>query len=275
MIELKIDVTTLTKIEAETVAGFILALHKAGFDIEKKPSVDVHCSVDADKSQTAQEGIKAILAPPTSDAFPVVASFAVPAPPVAATHADLANGLPWDARIHSSAKTRTASGDWTRRRNVPDDVFQSVTAELKGIMSLPPAEGINMLDLFSDTPAPPLTVTPSEQANALLPMPFPSHLALPDAPVTSAPWPFDGEPPEPTHGVIVPPPAATPVAPADPISQFMDLVEKVQAACVAGKVSVTQIDAICQQHGIPTFGKLNMRLDLLPQIAPDIYKAVA
>lgn len=41
-------------------------------------------------------------------------------------------GIPWDERIHASTKTKTANGNWTRRRNTDDAVFNSVMAELKG-----------------------------------------------------------------------------------------------------------------------------------------------
>lgn len=42
-----------------------------------------------------------------------------------------ANGLPWDERIHSGAKTRTAKGVWTKRKGVADTVIAQVTAELR------------------------------------------------------------------------------------------------------------------------------------------------
>lgn len=47
-------------------------------------------------------------------------------------------GLPWDERIHSSSKKTTAKGTWTRRKNINDDVFNRVTAELRG-GAVPPA----------------------------------------------------------------------------------------------------------------------------------------
>lgn len=64
---------------------------------------------------------------------------AVPSPPapegLPATSAPLPSevdveGLPWDDRIHSGNKTKTQAGTWTRRRNVPDDYFQRIKADL-------------------------------------------------------------------------------------------------------------------------------------------------
>ena len=40
-------------------------------------------------------------------------------------------GRPWDERIDSSNKKQSAKGLWQRRRNVDDDVYASVVAELK------------------------------------------------------------------------------------------------------------------------------------------------
>jgi hypothetical protein len=40
-------------------------------------------------------------------------------------------GLPWDERIHSGSKSVKADGSWTRKKNTPDALFASVSAELR------------------------------------------------------------------------------------------------------------------------------------------------
>lgn len=40
------------------------------------------------------------------------------------------DGLPWDARINSGAKTQTGKGVWKRLRGVTDEVYETVRAEL-------------------------------------------------------------------------------------------------------------------------------------------------
>ena len=57
-----------------------------------------------------------------------------PAQIVAATGSDEtdSDGLPWDARIHASTKTKTQKGAWTRRKGVDDATFGAVIAELRG-----------------------------------------------------------------------------------------------------------------------------------------------
>lgn len=47
------------------------------------------------------------------------------------------NGIPWDVRIHSSSKEMTSKGIWKRRKNVPQETFDAVEAELKSLMAIP------------------------------------------------------------------------------------------------------------------------------------------
>lgn len=42
-------------------------------------------------------------------------------------------GLPWDARIHASTKTKVASGAWTAKRNVDPAFKAQVEADLRGL----------------------------------------------------------------------------------------------------------------------------------------------
>lgn len=61
-------------------------------------------------------------------------------------------GIPWDARIHSESRATIADGTWRKRRNVSQDVYDSVLAELTaagGAVPPPPATTTN------DTPEPP------------------------------------------------------------------------------------------------------------------------
>ncbi len=48
-------------------------------------------------------------------------------------------GLPWDERIHSSNRERTAAGVWRKRRGVDDTTVEAVEAELRaGAPAIPP-----------------------------------------------------------------------------------------------------------------------------------------
>lgn len=72
-----------------------------------------------------------------------------------------ANGLPWDARIHSSGKTLLADDTWRLKRGVPDDERQAIEAELKQLMAIPvpPAPAVDKdsqaAEVASAPPPPP------------------------------------------------------------------------------------------------------------------------
>lgn len=59
-----------------------------------------------------------------------------PAPQLAAGIELDVDGVPWDARIHSdAAEPKTATGRWKRRRGIEQELYDSVTAELKLLAS--------------------------------------------------------------------------------------------------------------------------------------------
>lgn len=49
------------------------------------------------------------------------------------------DGLPWDARIHSSSKAFVSKGTWKMKRNVPTEMVQQVEAELRQLLAGPAA----------------------------------------------------------------------------------------------------------------------------------------
>jgi len=105
-----------------------------------------------------------------------------------------AEGLPWDERIHSSSKKKTAKGVWAKRRGGPSGAgLAAIEAELRGETQQP---------LPMPTPAPvvppmPAPVAPVEPVAAPVPMPMPAPVAPPapmPAPAPVAPvaeeWDF-------------------------------------------------------------------------------------
>lgn len=61
-------------------------------------------------------------------------------------------GLPWDARIHASTKTKTVKGVWKARKNVPDDVKLSVETELR-LASKTASLPVGATPLYAPAPA--------------------------------------------------------------------------------------------------------------------------
>lgn len=122
------------------------------------------------------------------------------------------DGLPWDARIHSSNKKKSADGRWMKRRGVSNDTVGKVQAELRAALAANPAPPASAV-----TPASPVTAPPP-----------PAAPVAPLAPVPPAPAPVPGNTPPPVSTAS--PPAAAPTsAPLPP-----EAIAQAQAAAVTG-----------------------------------------
>jgi len=100
-----------------------------------------------------------------------------PAPTATGVELD-STGLPWDERIHSGAKSKTAKGVWTKRKGCDDATFNSVSAQLRATMA---ATGTN-------APAPTLPqpgVAPTLPAAPQLPVVGQAGPVLPQLPPTT------------------------------------------------------------------------------------------
>lgn len=170
-----------------------------------------------------------------------------------------ASGIPWDARIHASTKTKTADGCWKKKRGVPDEERDRVEAELKATMAAPAAAAP---EASSPTPPPaPEPSSPAPEASA------PSAPAAPaPAPTPEAPAPAAPEAASPT-----PPPAA----PAQGSITFPELMQKVTGATSAGKLNNETINYVLQEHGIASLPLLAARPDLLPSVAAKLDEYIA
>lgn len=74
-----------------------------------------------------------LVAPPTPPAAPIAPTAATAQTAVPGTVERDSTGLPWDARIHASTKTKVASGAWTAKRNVDPAFKAQVEADLRGL----------------------------------------------------------------------------------------------------------------------------------------------
>jgi len=142
---------------------------------------DSHAPITRDP--TPEELIKRAIEPtvePAAEEFyknageAQVAAFAPPAPeevfsaPVTEPKADVApiiegldsDGLPWDARIHSSSRAKIANGMWKLRRGLDPAIVATVTAELKGAIAAPaPSAALPAPAAATMLPPPPPPVT--------------------------------------------------------------------------------------------------------------------
>lgn len=102
---------------------------------------------------------------------------AVISPPPVPSETDT-NNLPWDERIHSSSKTKTAKGVWTRRKNITNDLVAKVETELRAA-STPQIALVNGPTPFMPVAAT-IIETPKQTYRAgdsLMPPPVPAALA--------------------------------------------------------------------------------------------------
>jgi len=143
-------------------------------------------------------------------------------------------GLPWDARIHSSAKTFNADGTWRARRGLPDGYVPQIEAELKKLMAIPSPQSADGA----------LASTPSA------------------APVQSAAVQ--------SSAANIPPPPLPPATASPAIQPYLNLMNKVSSALAGGRISQPQLQKVCDAVGLPNFVSLGTRLDLVPVVAPMI-----
>lgn len=83
---------------------------------------------------------------------------AAPSNPASGVEVDK-DGLPWDGRIHSESKAKNKDGTWRARRNLPDGVAATVTAELRSLAGIPPATPTGDLPPLPDATVSPPVVT--------------------------------------------------------------------------------------------------------------------
>lgn len=200
-------------------------------------------TVAVDQSHNVQTALAAGVPTPPPAALP----HAVPtAPSVAAPTANAAptnpapgvdvdaEGLPWDARIHASTKTKLVNGNWKAKKGINDPALvERVRAELRATMAIPA----------------PVAAAPAPAA----PVPTPT-------PVAAAPAPF--VPP------VAPSPHVAPVAPskpADPVN-FEQLMPRVTQAMHAGHLPADALQNAVTAYQLPNIPALAARPDMVPYV---------
>lgn len=120
-----------------------LAQHEAEVTLDPKPSdvpsiaaADVFkiAQADTNVSEVPQAPVESSPVPPSAPTPPVVPT--VEAAPASSVELDK-RGLPWDARIHSGAKSKLANGNWKLARGVDPVLVTQVEAELYRSRSAP------------------------------------------------------------------------------------------------------------------------------------------
>ena len=171
-------------------------------------------------------------------------------PPAPAVELD-SEGLPWDARIHSSSKAKLAkTGAWKLARGCPPELAVTVLAELKAAMALPrvgtpPTVTTITQDVVGGEPSAPQPPAALEQST------------LPPPAIQSAP------PPPPAQQPAAPPPVAAPPGTPTTFPAFLVAITQQQAA---KKLTFDEVLAVLKENGLENIQLLTARPDLIPRI---------
>lgn len=232
---------TLTDIEKmdrkDVIAALEFLAKKIGFEQTAPVPLTAATIAPEDNPETGKYVPEPVVAPAPTAAQAAFAptTLAVPAVPTpVATGIEVdKNGLPWDGRIHSSARSKIADGTWKMRRGVEDEFVKGIENELRQTMGVPP-----------------------------VPM-APSPLTPPPATVFSAPA---APIPAPPVASIAPPPVVAPVEVATQLT-FPKLMQRITAAFAAKTMDQAMIHEAVQAAGLPSLPMLASRPDLVQTVA--------
>lgn len=191
-----------------------------------------------------------------------------------------ADGLPWDARIHSGNQERNADNTWRVRRRPKDltpeqweEQVAQVRDELFALMAIPVADPVEQPEpVMVDDESPAAVFGASE------PVELPSEpVEVPPEPVEVPPAPPIADPVPPAPEPLTAPAPLPPVAAADGVpatlAELMTWLTKKAPSDDAGRAKrLEQINGIVARHGLVALGQLQKRLDLIPQVYADLVK---
>lgn len=250
MLKMEFELTALTPETAQKLAAFISGFH--GVDV-KMPAVSVDPAPGADSTVVAIVEDREPVA--VTCAFSKLAESVREVEALAADQrGDLqkdAEGLPWDARIHSSSRAFNADGTWRKRRNLDPAVLAEVETELRALMAAPVV------------PPAPEAVSPEAAFAATVP----AIVAAVAAHVIAPPPPATVVAEAPTSTLA---PNGTPAATVAPAVAFPELLKLASSAMRENRITPSQLSELTQKHGAANVGMLSARPDLVPQVYADL-----
>jgi len=165
---------------------------------------------------------------------------------------DTKDGIPWDARIHSGNKTINKDGGWKKKKGISDDIYNSVVAELKAVMSIPlTGQMPNNMPQGSQMPN-------NIPQGGQMPNNIPQGGQMPNN------IPQGGQMPNNMQANI-----------PDPEMTFVGVIRAVNDLVNAGRFTMTQFTEVLSAQGIPSAPLLANREDLLPIVWQAVKQAVS
>lgn len=202
-----------------------------------------------------------------------------------------ADGLPWDARIHSGNQERNTDNTWRVRRRPKDltpeqwaEQVAQVREELFTLMAIPVADPVvdDECSVYlgyqsaEELAAEANTESPAEVFGAPEPVELPPvAVEVPPAPPIADPVP---PAPAPLPPVVAADPAPAPLPPVTTgvpatLAELMTWLTSKAPSDDAGRAArLAQINDIVARHGLVALGQLQKRLDLIPQVYADLVK---
>ena len=167
-----------------------------------------------------------------------------------------ANGIPWDARIHSSSKEKLVKGGgWKLKRGVDKDLVDQVETELKAALSAPaPAQTTTAVNEAG--------LNPFSAGNAIGTVPDVTSTSAgvaPTANIPTNPLPDQANAVQTAAALVAPPETAS--------SDKIDTFAKLMPAITKAKLDPAYVTQVVQQFGLPSMPVLATRPDLIPVVA--------
>lgn len=168
------EIILLAGQELVEVNGVKMAMYPVGYTPEPLDTAAIFGDQTAPVTADVPPPPIVATTPPPAQAPAPTMNVAPPAPSESAPPANVTasnpvsgveldkDGIPWDARIHSTAKTKNADSSWRLKKGVDKEVVALVKEELKGLMGTPIAAK-------PDTPPP--VIPPASAPQVLAPFP--------------------------------------------------------------------------------------------------------
>lgn len=161
-------------------------------------------------------------------------------------------GLPWDARIHASTKSKKKDGSWTALRGLNDEAkTKQIEAELRTRVAASQGAQLGaIVQAQSATPLPSNTAAPQTTP--------PAQLPVTSGPASSAGNALPGATLQPGSIPATPLPGASgaassmSAAPSDAPTTFEQLMPRVTQAVIAGTLPPTALQQVCGTLGLPS-----------------------
>lgn len=198
--------------------------------------------------------------PPLIPSAPIVTAASVTAPPSSPSPLPAeydSAGIPWDARIHQSAKGKKKDLTWKLQKGIDPLIVQGVISELSANGKLKQADAF---PAAPQAPSAPSNATAAFASNGIGRAPLPAGAEAP---------PFIPSPPQAPSPPVAPSPPAPPAPPSDaqPGSEFRTLVGRFAAATKAGHLTPAGVNALCAANGAPNIMALNSMVHLIPAVS--------